>query len=140
MPVIRTVNKRLSRPHHVTDYFCMETGSKKVYDHHTDREALRSLFLATSGRTWTTKHGWEEDSNDLESWHGVSLNTSGRVNVVNLFKNNLKGAQDVCLVMLYLLKMSAVWMLPPTLCSKLNIPDYGSLALEFRLGENAGLL
>ena len=118
----------------------METGSKKVYDHHTDRKALRSLFLATSGHTWTTKHGWEEDSDDLKSWHGVFLNASGRVNAVKLMKNNLQGAQEVCLVMLHLLKMSVIWMSPPALCLKLNMPNYGSLALKFRLGENAGLL
>ena len=118
----------------------METGSKKVYDHHTDRKALRSLFSATSGHTWTTKHGWEEDSDDMKSWYGVFLNASGRVTKLRLRSNNLEGAHEVCLVMLHLLKMSAVWMLASTLCLKLNMPNYVSLALEFRLGENAGLL
>lgn len=55
-----------------------------------DRAALVALYRATGGRNWYSNHNWLSDA-PLEQWRGVRTNSAGRVTVLSLSRNNLKG-------------------------------------------------
>ncbi|CAM9789698.1 unnamed protein product, partial [Ectocarpus fasciculatus] len=61
------------------------TGSSK-----SDRAALMALFESTNGRQWWTNTHWGTDV-DIMSWHGVSVDSDGRVNELSLSRNRLRG-------------------------------------------------
>ena len=69
------------------------------YDRRTDRSALSTFFKATGGPYWRQKRGWEDGSDNLDVWGGVSVNASRRAIRINVMENNLKGARDICLAM-----------------------------------------
>ena len=56
----------------------------------TDRDALIVLYHATGGATWTRNTNWLSDR-PLREWHGVSTDASGRVTLLSLPNNNLRG-------------------------------------------------
>lgn len=56
----------------------------------TDYDALMALYNATGGDNWTNNNGWDV-SCDLSTWHGVTVNGSGRVTSLTLSNNNLVG-------------------------------------------------
>lgn len=70
----------------------------EVYTQATDRKALLALFKTTGGAGWREKTGWAENSDDLATWFGVTLNTSRRVNAVDVNGNNLDGECKACLI------------------------------------------
>lgn len=55
-----------------------------------DRQALIDLYNATDGDNWTKNTNWCSDK-PLDEWHGVSTMESGRVLMLRLDHNNLKG-------------------------------------------------
>lgn len=55
-----------------------------------DRAALVALFRSTGGTRWTKSNNWNTGA-DLSQWHGVEVNSEGRVVKLLLEKNNLKG-------------------------------------------------
>ncbi len=55
-----------------------------------DREALIALFNSTNGPNWQISINWGSDE-PLDTWHGVSTNTEGRVTHLQLRENNLRG-------------------------------------------------
>ena len=60
-----------------------------------DREALEAVYHATDGPNWTYNTDWLTDA-PLNSWHGVDINPStGRVDVLLLYDNNLRGSIPV---------------------------------------------
>ena len=61
-----------------------------VYSAETDRAALVSLYNATSGPIWKNNANWTSDA-PLNSWYGVSTDSSGRVTVLILEGNGLTG-------------------------------------------------
>ena len=67
-----------------------------MYNQETDRRALIALFNATSGAGWRNNKGWMEKSDDIQTWFGVMVNDSGRVNAVLLRSNELNGAREIC--------------------------------------------
>lgn len=56
----------------------------------TDREALVALYEATDGDSWVNNENWLTDA-PLGSWHGVTTNDSGRVEILDLKENRLRG-------------------------------------------------
>ena len=56
----------------------------------TDREALVSLYQATDGGSWLENNNWLTDA-PLDTWHGVTTNSSGRVTALELTQNGLTG-------------------------------------------------
>jgi hypothetical protein len=56
----------------------------------TDRLALEALFKSAGGTGWTNTKGWMTNV-DLQYWHGVRVNTAGRVVHLDLDTNNLVG-------------------------------------------------
>ena len=56
----------------------------------TDRDALVALFNATEGANWTNSTNWLTSA-PLGDWHGVRVDTAGRVTSIDLFRNNVKG-------------------------------------------------
>lgn len=56
-----------------------------------DREALLALYWSSGGPRWKKQQGWVEGAPDLSSWHGVGVNSFGRVIRLNLQKNDLDG-------------------------------------------------
>lgn len=66
-----------------------------MYNQETDRRALLALFNATAGAGWRNNKGWVENSDDIQTWFGVSVNDSGRVNAVLLPRNDLNGARNM---------------------------------------------
>lgn len=55
-----------------------------------DREVLIRLYKATGGKSWTRDDGWGTKDN-VGSWFGVCANDEGRVQTLNLQRNNLSG-------------------------------------------------
>ena len=56
----------------------------------SDREALMALYDATDGGNWTNNTNWGSNE-DLDEWHGVSTDSDGRVERLNLRNNGLSG-------------------------------------------------
>lgn len=67
-----------------------------MYNQETDRRALLALFNATAGAGWRNNRGWVERSYDIQTWFGVAVNDSGRVNAVLLPRNDLNGVREMC--------------------------------------------
>lgn len=59
----------------------------------TDREALVALWKAANGAFWVNEKGWCTPAN-LGHWHGVTVNSQGRVVELRLHRNNLQGKAD----------------------------------------------
>ncbi|MCY4510403.1 MAG: hypothetical protein OXG35_26120, partial [Acidobacteria bacterium] len=57
----------------------------------TDRAALEALYDATDGPNWTDSTNWSTSA-PLGEWFGVTTDTSGRVEALDLFRNNLTGS------------------------------------------------
>ena len=57
----------------------------------TDRAALTALYNATGGPSWTRSDNWLS-SGPLSEWHGVQVDTDGRVTSLALGGNNLTGS------------------------------------------------
>ena len=51
---------------------------------------LWALHEATNGAEWHHSDNWLTDA-PLETWHGVTVDDQGRVSVLNLAFNNLRG-------------------------------------------------
>ena len=56
----------------------------------TDKAALEALYDATDGANWTTSTNWKTEE-ALNSWHGVTTDTDGRVTDLDLGGNGLDG-------------------------------------------------
>ena len=56
----------------------------------SDREALIALYNGTAGSGWTAKEGWDT-AQALSTWAGVTLDSDGRVEELDLDDNNLSG-------------------------------------------------
>ena len=57
----------------------------------TERDVLTALYASTGGPGWTNRSGWLSDV-PLGRWHGVSVDTQGRVSSLILSGNALTGA------------------------------------------------
>ena len=57
----------------------------------TDRSALTALYNATDGDNWKNNTNWLSDK-PLGEWHGVTMDSNGRVAGLRLFDNRLSGA------------------------------------------------
>lgn len=57
----------------------------------SDRAALIALYNATNGPAWTNNENWLGDR-PLGDWHGVEIDTEGRVTRLSLDQNNLRGS------------------------------------------------
>ncbi len=55
-----------------------------------DAEVLERLYEATDGSGWAHSDGWLEDEN-LGQWHGVRIDSNGRVTGLDLSGNGLSG-------------------------------------------------
>ena len=56
----------------------------------SDRAVLEAFFEITGGPGWTNSDGWGGDGL-LEEWHGVSVDSQGRVTGLDLSENGLEG-------------------------------------------------
>ena len=62
----------------------------QTFDAASDREALMVLFESCGGAGWPKKGGWGS-AEPLSSWHGVLLDSEGRVTELILHANRLRG-------------------------------------------------
>ena len=56
----------------------------------TDRASLVHFYHATDGPNWTDNTNWLTDE-PLDQWHGISVNSTGRVESIWLNRNDLEG-------------------------------------------------
>lgn len=67
-----------------------------------DYEALRAIYLAMDGDNWVNSLGWPDEAYflfhttippgvNVDDWYGVSVNSGGCVDSINLWDNNLQG-------------------------------------------------
>ena len=63
----------------------------------SDRDALESLYHAAGGSDWIRSDGWL-GGQALGTWHGVSIDSGGRVTALDLEDNGLRGALTASLV------------------------------------------
>jgi hypothetical protein len=73
-------------------FACEETPFKNVSSEYalSDRNALMELFDSTGGDQWKNNSGWGQGA-PSNSWHGIQVNSRGRVTRVDLFNNGLSG-------------------------------------------------
>ena len=55
-----------------------------------DTDALRRFYHSTGGANWSRSTGWLEDA-ALERWHGIDVDSLGRVTLLDLSNNGLRG-------------------------------------------------
>lgn len=55
-----------------------------------DRATLERVFEAMGGASWVSATGWQSDAL-LEQWHGIGIDSLGRVKVLDLSHNGLTG-------------------------------------------------
>ena len=60
----------------------------------TDRDALVAFYHATNGANWVKSENWLSDA-PLDTWHGVTTDSSGRVIKLALSRNKLSGGIPV---------------------------------------------
>ena len=96
----------------------------------TDFAALRALYTATGGHSWTNKDRWLTDA-PLGEWHGVTTDGEGRVIRLDLDDNNLSGtlpaalANLTSLTHLYMPDNSLSGEIPPELGNLTNLVGLG---------------
>ncbi len=64
--------------------------SVSVSETNTDRELLIDFYHATDGPNWTDNTNWLTDE-PLEEWHGIEVDSTGRVSTIWLVDNSLRG-------------------------------------------------
>jgi len=69
----------------------------------TDRDALIAFYHEARGANWTNNDNWLS-SRPLDQWFGISTDTGGRVEQLNLENNNLQGTVTQALVRLEALR------------------------------------
>jgi len=62
----------------------------QTFDAASDREALMVIFESCGGDGWTKKLNWGS-AEPLSEWEGVSVDVEGRVNVLHVTENRLRG-------------------------------------------------
>ncbi|MBO1351433.1 MAG: putative Ig domain-containing protein [Hormoscilla sp. GUM202] len=83
----------------VEDVFNIEVSSSRTRQtlHADDYAALQALYNSTGGKNWTDNTGWDVSSpippfaNDVNDWHGVTVDVNSRVTHLYLPSNNLNG-------------------------------------------------
>ena len=65
-------------------------GSSEITVENPDRAVLVALYEATGGRSWTRRDNWLSDE-PMGEWHGVGVDSLGRVTSLNLGWNGLTG-------------------------------------------------
>lgn len=71
--------------------YSYNTGiSHTEYQLSIEREALIAIYNALDGDNWTEKENWCSDK-PVGEWYGISTNSTGYVNSIDLYNNNLSG-------------------------------------------------
>ncbi len=78
-----------------------------VEDVATDRELLVEFYNATGGPDWKNNTNWLTDM-PLSEWHGIDTDSTGRVEVIWLLNNGLKGDLPASLASLSHLEVLAL--------------------------------
>ncbi|CAN0083754.1 unnamed protein product [Scytosiphon promiscuus] len=100
----------------------------------TERTALLALFSSTDGTRWTRNDQWGTDA-PLSHWYGVNVSQQGRVVMISLHNNNLRGPIPEALRVLSKLKTLRLYN---NLISGHIPPELGDLAVleELNLSWN----
>ena len=61
-----------------------------------DRAALAAFYDATGGPNWENSTNWKTNA-PLNQWYGVQTDAAGRVTVVNVGENGLRGSLPAAL-------------------------------------------
>ena len=69
----------------------------------SDRDVLVAIYNDTGGKSWTNDTNWLSGA-PLERWHGVTVDSDGRVVALNLPNNNLRGSLPPSIVHLEALR------------------------------------
>ena len=69
----------------------------------SDRDVLVAIYNDTGGESWTNDTNWLSGA-PLERWHGVTVDSDGRVAALNLPNNNLRGSLPPSIVHLEALR------------------------------------
>ena len=56
-----------------------------------DRAVLMAFYEATGGDEWPTNLGWNDADTALDQWYGVITDSDGRVEIIDLSYNDLRG-------------------------------------------------
>ena len=95
-----------------------------------DRPTLVAFYNATGGPNWADNSNWLSDAH-ISRWHGVTINTFGRVVALNLSRNGLRGVLPPELGHLTELKTLRVWAnelggtIPPELAGLTKLEEFG---------------
>jgi len=69
----------------------LAVGTGLCCDRRSDSLELLNFFKTTGGPDWTNKQGWDDPTKPLTIWYGVSLNSMGCVQAINLNGNKVTG-------------------------------------------------
>jgi hypothetical protein len=81
-----------------------------------EREYLSQLFLLCDGPNWTKNANWCSDM-PLREWHGVRVNTRGRICKILLGRNKLKGFRQIMNTYLLFKKKKKIKLVYCSACS-----------------------
>jgi Leucine-rich repeat (LRR) protein len=76
-------------------YLLSHTISLRVCDELKDSLELIKLYNATDGSNWKNNTNWLQAGKRINTWYGVSSDSYGCVNKIDLSNNNLKGVLPV---------------------------------------------
>ena len=82
LPALTLVSRKTSTRHALA----CQAGQ---FAHEVDSLVLVEFFNNTEGRTWTTQTGWLQQP--VSEWHGIELDSTGRVTEIYLQGNGLAG-------------------------------------------------
>ena len=126
------------------DGIASHEGTGVECDPLSDREILVALHEATGGPNWTNADNWLTDA-PLGAWHGVRTDASGRVDKLNLVRNNLTGSMPPelgSLASLEVLEIDVPGPIPPELgnLAKLRLLFLGANGLSGPIPPELGNL
>lgn len=97
-------------------------GSYACIQQHLEPSALKALYRATGGESWSERTNWMDDSKPICSWHGIKCQggdtDNSTVTEIDLGNNNLIGTMP-----------SVIWDLPYLI--KLNLKENIGLFIGF---------
>ena len=95
----------------------------------SERDALVALYNATDGGHWQQRRNWVSDA-PLGAWHGVTIDSNGRVTELDLSDNGLRG--NIPAELASLEKLEALYLNDNQLSGEIP-PELGKLSNLVRL-------
>ena len=65
-------------------------NEEQIDEQMDEKIVMQAIFSSTTGSKWHAATGWMSDET-LDLWHGVKLNSAGKIEILMLQRNGLTG-------------------------------------------------